>query len=284
MVCLDPNLEHLEELTVDKINQLYQRVSLEARADTNDQSIFGTQFGRLVEGLKNHATGLVGNNVFGFNSNLGNINTNEDYMNIRNVSVYRPMHLAARAKMIDYVKAVKANFEAQRDIEVRILAPWRGMLANFLTNPNTLSNIYDPADLKNGKLIKFTDLDKLKANLKKVHTASKTQPTETFGNLYSNVKEWGEVTKTTGKLNEEVVRLNFEGIVRQIDELYDMAGRLAENIGSGDERYQSSKSALALLADASFMVAQELEFLGATGTMLDSLSGSIASTVEVLKK
>lgn len=259
-------------------------MSLEARADVSDYNIFGTQFSRFIEGLKNHSVGIVGNNIFGFNSSLSIVKTKEDFMSIRHKTVYRPLNLASKSKMLDFTKVVKDNFDAQSDIETRVLAPWRGILANFLTNPETLNMLYNVKDLDNGKLIKFTDVAKLNKAVKKVFTASNTQPTAAFGDLYGNVKEWTEVTKTTAQLNEDVVSLDFNGIVSQINELYEMADRLAGYIGSGDERYTASRSALELLTEASYKVGQELEFLGATGTMLDTLSGAIASTIEVLKK
>lgn len=259
-------------------------MSLEARADVSDHSIFGTQFAKLIEGLKNHSKGIVGNNIFSFNTDIGKVSTKEDYMAIRNKPVYRPIHLSSKAKMIDYVKVVEDNFEAQQDIEKRVLSPWHGILANFLTNPETLSKLYNVKDLENGKLIKFTDVEKLTKSVSRVHSSEVAQPTADFGDLYSNAKEWSEVYKTTGILNEEVLRLNFSSIISQINKLYEMADKLAGYIASDDNRYTASGSALELLTEASFLVGKELELLGATGSMLDSLSGAIASTVEILKK
>lgn len=269
---------------MDHLNQLFQRVSLEARVSDNNQVTFGSHFGKLVDGLTNHATGMLGNNIFSFNGDLGKVSSKGEYMAIRTVTVYRPIHLRKKTSMLDFAEAVKEVIEAQEDIESRVLAPWRAILSNFLTNPTELQRIYDTKDLKNGKLMKFTDLEALEKKLKKVYDASSNQVTDSFGDLYGNHSEWKETTKITAALNEQTARMGFKSIVGQIEELHAMAGRLAGYIASDDERYKASPTALQLLNQGSFSVGKELEFLGASGAMLQALSGAIASTLEALKK
>lgn len=269
---------------MDHLNQLFQRVSLEARVSEANHGSFGTHFGKLVEGLTDHATGMMGNNIFSFNPDLGKVSSNGEYMAVRTVTVYRPIHLRKKVSMLDFAEAVKEVIEAQEDIESRVLAPWRAILSNFLTNSQELQRIYDVKDLRNGKLMKFTDLDSLEKKLKKVYDAGSNQATDSFGDLYGNHKEWKETAKITAELNEQTAKMGFKSIIGQIEELHGMAGRLAEYVKSGDERYKASPTALELLTEGSFAVGKELEFLGASGALLNALSGSIASTLDVLKK
>tara|TARA_B100001057_G_scaffold463613_1_gene517980 strand:- start:199694 stop:200503 length:810 start_codon:yes stop_codon:yes gene_type:complete len=269
---------------VDHLTKLYQRASLEARTDATDQTVFGVQFVRFIEGIKDFTNGMVGNGVFGFTGQVERVRSKEDYMAVRNTTVYRPLHLAARTTMLQLAEVIEENFKLQKDIESRVFAPWRAVLANFLTNPSELKKLYDVDELKKGKLIDFVDIADIHKDVKKVYSPSNSQATDTFGNLYRNYKEWEETCKIVAKLNEEAIRLNFEGIVRQAEELNEMAGRLADHISESPEEYEISKSAQQLLAEASYMVGRELEYLGSTGAMLDSISGAIASTADILKK
>lgn len=269
---------------MDHLLQLYTRASLEARASGGDQTVFGTNFGRFMTGLKEYTSGMVGNNVFGFNNKVSKVRTKEDYMAVRNATVYRPLHLAARTTMLQLTEVIEANFKAQQDIEKRVFAPWRALLANFLTNPDSLSKLYNVDDLKEGKMIAFVDIEEIHKDVKKVYSPSKTQATDKFGTLYRNSNEWVEVCKKITNLNEEAVRLNFENIVKQAEELNEMAGRLADYIAERPDEYKPSSSTMQILAEGSYMIGRELEYLGATGSMLDAISGAIASTADELKK
>jgi len=269
---------------VHNLNQLYQRASLEARTDSKDQSVFGAHLGRFIKGLTEFTDGLTGNGVFGFNPDLKRVSSKEDYMAVRNKNVYRPIHLKSGTSMVDFVELIKSNFEAQEDLEKRVLAPWRGILANFLTNPGELGKIYDIKELTKGKLFKLSPLEDMEKDLKKVYNPNSSQPTEMFGKLYRNAAEWKDTCNITAKLNERAVALNFASLIEQATELNEMASRLADNIFNNPEEYATSKSAMQLLTEGSYIIGKELEFLGATGSMLDAISGAVASTTDVLKK
>jgi len=274
----------LRSYTVDHLINLYQRASLEARADVEDQTIFGTHLGRFIDGLKEYTTGMVGNGIFSFNGQLQKVRSKEDYMAIRSKTVYRPIHLNSKATMAELVELVKENFEAQQDIEKRIFGPWRAILANFLTNPSALQAIYDVKELHKGKLFKLTPLDSMEKKLKKIYNPTKSQPTDSFGNLYRNSNEWTDTCRTMVKLNEEAIKFNFADIISQAEEINELASKLADNIFNNPDDYQVSNSAMDLLTEGSYLIGKELEFLGATGSMMDSISGAIASTADVLKK
>lgn len=269
---------------MDHLNKLYQRASLEARTDHANQSIFGTHLGRFIEGLQEFTGGIMGNGIFGFNGKLERVRSKEDYMALRNTTVYRPIHLNPRTPMVDFIGIVKANFEAQQDISTRIFAPWRGILSNFLTNPGELEKIYDVKDLTKGKLFKLSPLSDMEKDLKKAYNPSKSQPTDAFGKLYRNAGEWTTTCNIMVKLNEEAIRLNFADLIEQAEEINKLASRLADNIFNNPDEYVVSPSVMELLTEGSYIIGKELEFLGATGSMMDSISGAIASTVDVLKK
>lgn len=259
---------------------LYQKASLEARASA-ESGFFGHFVKQMSSLLKK--IGLFTDEV----QTIAEANQRNEplkraskelsessYTALRKRTVYTPKRLAKGATMLSLVEVVGDCLEAQEDIEKNVLNPWRGYISGLLTHPEELQQ------LNNLDKVKFTSLDKLHKALDKVIDGDLDQPTREFGDVYRNLKEWGQTCDKYNKLLERFSHARLERIAKEVKALQDLTNKLVERIEDDPETYAASPATLKTLAEGAYLMGLELEFYAMMTDQLNAINGALDNTVQ----
>lgn len=257
------------------LENLHAIVSLEARADTDGVfTKFSNNLINLLEKLGLYRGNFKDVNIVAFRGNRAPKLAVTDYMGLHGRTVYRPISMAEGVKMHDYTKAVYDAAVIEQDVIKRIVRPFTAWIGDMLTNPHMLEKLSQPN-------FDFKDYEEAKAKLEKVFDAKLSQPTDNFGNLYGNMKDWSATAKIAGETSELLrTKNNLKDFLEAVEESQDLAKKLAERIEEDPVTYNISKASRTILAEISWMVAKELELYGTIVSMNNGIISAIENTAE----
>lgn len=257
------------------LENLHTIVSLEARTDTGGVfDKFTSNLITLLDKLGLYRDNLEDVNVVAFRSSQGPKLKVTDYMALHGRTVYRPISMADGVSLHEYAKAIADAADIEKDVVKRIIRPFIAWIGDMLTNPHMLEKLSHPS-------FDFGDYEKAKKLLDKVFDPALTQPTDTFGNLYSNMKDWKAVAKFADETSELLrTKNNMKDLMGAVQESQELAKKLAERIEEDPVTYNVSKASRNLLAEISWMVAKELELYATIVSMNNGLISALENTAE----
>lgn len=179
---------------------------------------------------------------------------------------------------LKFLVELKTNVEIARDLYENFLLPFKVFLGSAINNPESLSSSTISRD------INPFDFDKHNKALGATLKGNPRIPVAKWGSLVDRNSDYNIVLTETDLLIKQIEINNPDLIRKETEEIKKLLDTLSKQITDPNLAYRLSKRAILALSDATFNLAQGVEFYGVTYTTLLSHSKSLEEVNKKLLK